>query len=317
MTQQSEKYDLDYIRSMCQKLSNWDKWGPDDEKGTINYITPEKIVQAAGLVRQGKAFSLAIPFDRNGPQRPGAGTLPRFNPIHWMIADGGDVEAGVATAADDAITMPLQSGTQWDSLAHVFFEKKMWNNRGTNLVTSLGAQKNSITNLKDKIITRGVLLDIPRYRGKPWLEAGEAIYPEDFDGAAKQQGVTIEHGDIVLIRTGQMGEVKARGSWGEYAGGPAPGLSILCAEWIHDTEIAGYATDTWGTEVIPNETKAVFQPLHRILIPYVGILMGEIFDFEELAKDCAGDGVYEFMFVAPPLTITGAVGSPVNPQAIK
>lgn len=317
MTQTQPVYDLEYIRQTAQRLSNWGKWGPDDELGTINYITPEKVVEAARLVRKGKVFSLAIPFDSNGPQRPGGQGLQRFNPIHFMLSDGGDVAFGIRQATDDAVTMPLQAATQWDSLAHVFFEGKMWNNRGPELVTTAGAKKNSITNLKDKIVSRGVLLDMPRYKGKPWLEAGEAIYPEDLDGCAEREGVRIGTGDIVLIRTGQLAEVKARGDWGDYAGGPAPGLSIRCAEWVHDKEIAGYATDTWGTEVIPNETNAVFQPLHRILIPYVGILMGEIFNLEELAEDCAQDGVYEFMFVAPPLPITGAVGSPVNPQAIK
>jgi kynurenine formamidase len=315
MTQERKAtYNLDYVRQMCQKLSNWGKWGTEDELGTMNYITPEKIIEAARLVRKGKVFCLATPFDANGPQQLGPG---RFNPIHWMLRDGGDVAAGIAAGTDDAVTMPLQCATQWDSLAHIFFEKKMYNNRGPELVTSFGAEKNSVTNYKDKIVGRGVLLDIPRYKGKPWQEAGEAIYTEDLDGCTAKVGVSIGRGDIVLIRTGQLAEVKDKGSWGNYAGGPAPGLSLSTAEWFHDREIAAYATDTWGTEVIPNETEDVRQPLHRIFIAHMGMLIGEIFDLEELAEDCAQDGVYEFMFVAPPLTITGAVGSPVNPQAIK
>ncbi len=127
----------------------------------------------------------------------------------------------------------------------------------------------------------------------------------------------IERGDIVLVRTGQIAQVRQQGSWGQYAGGPAPGLSLRCAEWLARTEVAGYATDTWGTEVLPNETPDCFQPLHCVAIVHMGMLVGEIFDLEALAADCAEDGVYEFLFVAPPLPITGAVGSPVNPQAIK
>ncbi|HXQ24436.1 MAG TPA: cyclase family protein, partial [Candidatus Acidoferrales bacterium] len=146
---------------------------------------------------------------------------------------------------------------------------------------------------------------------------GEAIYPADLDGAAAQARVAIGRGDIVLIRTGQLAQVKAEGSWGRYAGGPAPGLSLTVAEWLARNEIAGYATDTWGTEVIPNETPDVFQPLHCVAIVNMGMLVGEIFNLEELAADCAADGIYEFLFVAPPLPITGAVGSPINPQAIK
>lgn len=314
------KFTLEDVRQMAQRYSNWGKWGPDDELGTVNYITPEKIVAAARLVRQGKVFSLAIPFDAQGPQTGFAG---RVNPLHFMLQDGGDIASGAQDFipglryCDDAITMPLQCATQWDALAHIYFDGKMYNNRGPEWVTSGGARANSIDRLRRHIVTRGVLLDIPRLKGRAYLEPGEAIYPEDLDAAAEQEQVRIERGDIALIRTGQIAQVRQQGSWGQYAGGPAPGLSLRCAEWLARTEVAGYATDTWGTEVIPNETADCFQPLHCVAIVHMGMLVGEIFDLEELAADCARDGVYEFLFVAPPLPITGAVGSPVNPQAIK
>jgi len=311
---------IETVRALAQKLRNWGKWGTADELGTLNYITPEKIVAAAQLVRRGRVFSLAIPFDGNGPQ---SGFGGRHNPLHYMLQDGGDIASGAQDAipglryCDDAVTMPLQCATQWDALSHIYFDGKMYNDRGPELVTSHGARANSIDKLKDQIVSRGVLLDIPRLRGKEWLEPGEAIYPADLDGAAAKAGITVGRGDIVLIRTGQMAQVRSSGSWGHYAGGPAPGLSLTVAEWLATHEIAGYATDTWGTEVIPNETPDVFQPLHCVAIVNMGMLVGEIFNLEELAADCAGDGGYEFLFVAPPLPITGAVGSPVNPQAIK
>jgi kynurenine formamidase len=286
----------------------------------LNYLTPEKVVDAAKLVKQGKTFSLAIPFDDKGPQ---TGAFGRFNPIHFMLQDGGDIVAGAQDHlpnlryTDDAVTMPLQCATQWDALAHILYEDRMYNGYAANEITSSGAKKNGIENAKNKIITRAVLLDIPRYRKKNWLEPGEAIYPADLNGAAAMGGVSVGKGDIVLIRTGQLAQVRAEKSWGTYSGGPAPGLGVACASWLCEKQVAGYATDTWGTEVIPNETSDVFQPLHVILIVHAGMLVGEIFDFEELAEDCAKDHVYECMFVAPPLPITGAVGSPVNPQAIK
>ncbi len=316
----AQKFTMEKVREFSEKYKNWGKWGAEDELGTLNYITPEKIVEAARLVRQGKAFSLAIPFDDRGPQ---TGSFGRFNPIHFMLQDGADVAAGAQDHlpniryTDDAVTMPLQCATQWDSLAHIMFEGKMYNGYDARLVTSTGAKKNGIEKMRSKIITRGVLLDIARYKGKPWLEPGEAIYPEDLDGASAKENVRVGRGDIVLIRTGQMAQVRAEGSWGQYCGGPAPGLSLLAAPWLCEKEVAGYGMDTWGTEVIPNETEDVFQPLHIVLIVHAGMLVGEIFDLEELAEDCARDGVYEFMFVAPPLPITGAVGSPINPQAIK
>jgi kynurenine formamidase len=312
--------DISTVRALARKYRNWGKWGADDELGTLNYITPEKIVAAARLVRQGKVFSLAIPFDNKGPQTGFGG---RTNPQHFMLQDGGDVASGAQDSipglryCDDAITMPLQCATQWDALAHIYFDGRMYNDRGPEVVNSNGARANSIDKLKDKIVSRGVLLDMPRWRGKDWLDPGEAIYPADLDGAAARAQVAIERGDIVLIRTGQLAQVKSIGSWGQYAGGSAPGLSLTVADWLAQHEVAGYATDTWGTEVIPNETPDVFQPLHCVAIVNMGMLVGEIFNLEELAADCAVDGVSEFLFVAPPLPITGAVGSPINPQAIK
>lgn len=313
-------FSMDDVKALADKYKNWGRWGDDDQLGTLNYITPQKIVDASGLVKQGKVLSLAIPFDDNGPQ---TGSFGRFNPIHFMLQDGGDVSIGAQDHlpniqyTDDAVTMPLQCATQWDALAHILYRGKMYNGYEAHHINSTGAKKNGMENAKDKIVSRGVLLDIPRYKGKQWLEPGEAVYPEDLDGAATMGKVSVGTGDIVLVRTGQIGQVRADGSWGEYSGGSAPGLGVDCAQWICEHEVAGYATDTWGTEVIPNETPDIFQPLHMILIVHAGVLVGEIFDLEGLAEDCASDGVYEFLFVAPPLPITGAVGSPINPQAIK
>jgi kynurenine formamidase len=130
--------------------------------------------------------------------------------------------------------------------------------------------------------------------------------------------VTVGEGDIVLVRTGRLGAVRERGYWGdEYSGGPAPGLAISAAPFLCERHVAAIALDTWGIEVLPNETPDIFQPLHIILLVNAGIHIGEMFDLEALAADCAEDGVYEFLFVAPPLTVTGSVGSAVNPQAIK
>ena len=316
----AKQFSMDDVKALAEKYKNWGKWGADDQIGTLNYITPKKLIDASQLVKQGKVISLAIPFDDKGPQ---TGSFGRFNPIHFMLQDGGDISVGAQDHipnlqyTDDAVTMPLQCATQWDALAHILYQGKMYNGFEAREITSTGAKKNGMENAKDKIATRGVLLDIPRYKGKQWLDPGEAIYPADLDGAAEMGKVSVGTGDIVLIRTGQIGQVRAEESWGEYSGGSAPGLGVDCAAWICENEIAGYATDTWGTEVIPNETSEIFQPLHMILIVHAGMLIGEIFDLEGLADDCANDGVYEFLFVAPPLPITGAVGSPINPQAIK
>jgi kynurenine formamidase len=164
---------------------------------------------------------------------------------------------------------------------------------------------------------RGVLLDIPRTKGRNWLEPGDGITTQDLDEAAAHANVQVMEGDIVLIRTGQMAMVREQGTWGEYAGGSAPGLALDSLKWIWDHRIAALATDTWGAEVRPNETPDIFQPFHIVSIVYMGLLLGEIFDLEALSASCAQDGRYTFFFSALPLPITGAVGSPINPLAVK
>ena len=318
--------DIDTVRSLIARYSNWGRWGPADELGTLNHILPSDVVAASALVRSGRVFSLSIPVDENGPQSGGFG---RFNPIHLMIRDGNAAATGTTVrdfyggrdrwirGTDDLLILPLQSGTQWDALGHIVFDGHIYNGYDATDVGSKGAIRNDIAKTRDRIVGRGVLLDIPRARGVAWLEPGEEIHAADLDAAAAAQGVTVGRGDIVLIRTGQMAQCRADGAWGSYAGGAAPGLALDTVGWIHDHDLAAVASDTWGLEVLPNETPDVFQPLHIILIVHLGLLVGEIFDLEALADDCASDGRYEFLFTAPPLPITGGVGSPVNPLAIK
>ncbi len=309
------------VMELAEKYRNWGKWGADDQIGAMNYVTPEKVKAASQLVKKGKVFSLALPFDSSGPQ---TGAFGRTNPLHVMLQDGGDIASGAQDYlaalrfTDDAVYLVLQCATQWDALAHIYHDGKMYNGYGTDAVNSSGAQKNSITAVRDKMVTRGVLLDIARYKGKEWLDVSEPIHGNDLEACAEAQGVSVEEGDAVIVRTGRIGAVRERGSWGdEYAGGPAPGLAISTAEFLCDHHVSAIATDTWGIEVLPNETPEVFQPLHIILLVNAGVHIGEMFDTEQLAEDCAADGAYEFLFVAPPLNITGAVGSPLNPQAIK
>ena len=317
---------IDQVRDLAERCSNWGRWGADDQLGTLNHIRESDVVAASGLVRSGRVFSLAIPVDENGPQSGGFG---RFNPIHLMIRDGNAAATGTVVrdfyggrdryirGTDDLLILPLQSGTQWDALAHIVFDGHIYNGYDATDVGSKGAIRNDIAQTRDRIVGRGVLLDIPRSKGVPWLEPGEPIHAADLEACARAQGVEIGRGDIVLIRTGQMAQVRDAGAWGAYAGGDAPGLALDAAPWIFDRELAAIATDTWGAEVLPNETPDVFQPMHIILIVHMGLLVGEIFDLEALAADCAADGRYEFLFAAPPLPITGGVGSPVNPLAIK
>jgi kynurenine formamidase len=285
------------LADAAEKYKNWGKWGPDDEVGTLNYTAPEDIVAAAQLVRKGKVISLALNFDHTGPQgaRSTYPAMGRTNPIHTMIRTGTDAYSGVLDkrgiqAADDMVTMPLQCGTQWDGL-----EKT-----------------------KNKMVGRGVLLDVARYKGMESLDDGYGITNDDLYATVKKQNVMLKRGDYIIVRTGMMERCQKAGSWDGYPGGDAPGFAFETLDFVRDTELAALASDTWGCEVRPNNAEpGINQPWHWITIPIMGMTMGEIFQLKELADDCAIDKVYEFLFVAPAIPITGAVGSPVNPLAIK
>ena len=167
------------LRDASEKYKNWGKWGPNDEIGTLNYTSPDDIIAAAQLVKKGKVISLALNFDHTGPQgaKSKYPAMGRTNPIHTMIRTGTDAYSGVLDkrgirAADDMVTMPLQCGTQWDGLGHVFYEQWMWNGYDCREVTSAGAQKCGIEKTKNKMVGRGVLLDVARYKGVDSLDDG-------------------------------------------------------------------------------------------------------------------------------------------------
>ncbi len=312
------------VQKAAERCKNWGRWGPNDEIGTLNFTSPEDIVAAAQLVKKGKVISLALNFDERGPQsgKTNYPALGRFNPIHVMTRTGTDAYSGVLDhrgirGTDDLVILGLQSGTQWDGLGHILYEDTMWNGYDCRNITSGGAQKAGIQKTKEKMVGRGVLLDVAKAMGKKWLPDGYAITREILDYTAQKQGVEVRRGDYVLVHTGHIERCFNSKSWDGYPGGDAPGFAFETVDWFYAKEVAAVATDTWGAEVRPNETKDTTQPWHWIVIPIMGLTVGEIFYLADLAADCAQDKVYEFMFVAPALPITGAVGSPVNPLAIK
>jgi kynurenine formamidase len=310
------------LHKLALGVRNWGRWGPTDEIGTLNFITPEAIARASRLVTMGKVFALGIPLQREGPQ---SGTRQRFNPIHSMFRDGGDqprtpaeVEAMQGYGgSDDWIVMPLQCATQWDSLAHIFYEGKMWNGYDATLVTSSGAAKNSIDKTSNKIVGRGVLLDVARWKRVRALDAGYAITVDDLEATAAAEGVQVERGDILLVRTGHMTRYLDRDDWHYFDLDPFPGVSVHTALWMYEKEIAAVASDNYAVEVRPSEIIGFRNPFHVCAIPNMGLTLGEIFYLEELAEDCVADGRYSFFLVAPPLPVTHAVGTPINPYALK
>ena len=311
------------IAAAVQRCSNWGRWGADDVLGTLNFLTEDKRVEGARLVRRGVSFSLAQSFDMDGPQK---GWRRRTNPVHTMLDTGTDAERGVQGfphglgGADDVIAMPLQASTQWDGLGHIFDHGMAWNGRRAgDVVTSDGDKVTGIQTAAAHITGRGVLLDVGRAIGTDGeLPDGFAITTEHLQATIEAQGESarVGRGDLLLVRTGRLARARREG-WGDYAGGDSPGLSFTTADWLHGTEIAGIATDTWGFEVRPNEFDVAFQPLHQVCIPNIGLFLGEMWDLDALAADCAADGVWDFFLTAAPLPVTGAVGAPVNPIAVK
>ena len=201
-----DRFTLADLRCAADRYCNWGKWGPNDEYGTLNYITPEDVINAGKLIKKGKTFALGLNFDRFGPQKNAWGN--RFNPIHLMLATGTDAVSGRQDSmkihyADDMISMPLQCGTQWDALGQLF-DEQMWNGYDARLVDADGAQRCGIEKVKDKMVGRGVLLDVARYLKLDYLEDGTAITIEDLEATARSQKVEIRRGDFVIFRTGQM-----------------------------------------------------------------------------------------------------------------
>ncbi len=299
------------------RLSNWGRWGKDDQRGAANLISPERVVEAAKLIRTGRVISLAIPLDSKGPHSP-----TRSSPAHLMVATGADYVAGAPTDpkmptrfADDYIFMPLQGSTQWDALSHAWYGETLYNGVHESQVRSTGAQRLGIDNIAESMVGRGVLIDVVAYKGGR-LPLGTAITRADLEGALRRQKTQVRTGDIVLVRTGfvpgfyALQDDRARY---EYVRGPAQGLGEDVLPWLYERGIAGIAADNIALEVLPTQGRGLHGPVLRDL----GVYIGEIWWLEDLARACAEDGRYEFFLAAQPLRIPGAVGSPLNPVAIK
>lgn len=305
------------FEELAARVRNWGRWGDDDQRGTVNLVTDEVVAAAAATVRRGARFSLALPLSEDGPQ---AGLVPgRDNPRRTMIAVndpmglGGDDAAGYR-ASDDKVEMGLQAATHWDALAHVSYAGRIYNGRPAEVVDEHGAGACGIDRV-GPLVTRGVLLDLPRALGLERLDPGHGVTPSELDAAADAAGVDIRPGDAVLVRTGQIQHLHA-GDRIAYAF-PSAGLTMACAAWFHDRDVAAVATDNLTLEVYPGEHDDLALPVHLLHLVEMGLLQGQNFDLEELAADCADDGRHAFLLSAPPEPFVRALGAPVHPVAVK
>lgn len=304
------------FKEMGARLSNWGRWGADDERGTLNHLAPEDVRAAAAGVRLGERFELSMPLAKNGPHHQGRKGV-RVNPVHLMGVLPGDIDLGDGVdVADDYVVMPLQAATQWDGLGHVGYDGRLYNDVPTSAISAIrGAERNGIEATLPGFTGRGVLLDLPRLHGLNRLPADHAVTPEELDACEEAQGVRVRRGDAVLVRTGWLAHGQEHGwdGWLEVE----PGLTLDCAEWLHEREVCNVAADNWGVEVAPFREADGVLALHCVLIRDMGMMLGEMWHLDELALACAADGRWDFLLSAPVLRVTGAVGSPVSPVVVR
>ena len=300
-----------------QSLSNWGRWGDDDQLGTLNFLSPEKVKQAASLVQDGVTVSCArtVTF-QSEPDIP----VP---PIHYMVesgegwASGDKVTNRTAQGSSDFFGMVFHgfSITHVDSLAHFFWEGKMYNGRPAHLIsTGMGATVESIELAKDGIVSRGVLVDVPRIRGVDWLERGEGVMPDDILAAEEQCGFKIEEGDVLLVRTGQLHRRNVEGPVNPREVG-STACQAACLPLFHERGIAMLGSDT-GNDVMPTGYPNLSNPIHQVGIAGMGLWILDNANLEELAAACSERNRWEFMLSIGPLRLSNTTGSPVNPLAI-
>jgi kynurenine formamidase len=301
------------FRVVGERVRSWGRWGDADERGTANLITDDHVAGAARLIRSGRVFELGIAIDAATPQPGGL----RTRPMRLMAETGEDQDfPGGFHYADDYVFLALQAATQWDALAHVYYDDRLYNGFSADSLTPHGARHCAIDRLGPGPVGRGVLLDLPRTQGVDWLTTQQVVTPDDLDQAGRRQGVAVNPGDILLVRTGWRRRYLAEGAVREVMT-REPGLGMACAEWLRDHDVAALGCDNWGVEVVPPESRDLMLPLHLVLIRDLGLTIGEMFDLEALAEDCVADGRFEFFFCGQALKFTGGVGSPLNPLAIK
>lgn len=301
------------VREFFTTLSNWGKWGPNDQLGALNYITAGKRSRAAAEVRDGQSVSMSLPLaTRPAPDNPTPVT-------HLMIQTGARGESGgmvdAPYSADYfAIASHGLANTHLDALCHVFNQGKMYNGYPASDVTVQGARNGAIDALKDGIVSRGVLIDVPRLKGRDWLEPGEEISREDLEAAEKAGNFRVEEGDILFVRTGRHVRQRAKGPWNSFKEGLA-GLGAACLPWLHERKVALLGCDG-VSDVLPSGFPKVTMPIHTVTIVTMGIHLIDNCQLDSVSEACATRSRWTFLCTIAPLVLTRGTASPVNPLAI-
>ena len=281
------------------------RWGANDQRGAANRLTPAKVLEAKSLITKGAVYQLGRVYEVG---------MPLFGSRHYSLKIPYAFPMpgkNQAVYHDDIISGELaQIGTQFDGLGHVGIGELFYNgNKRSEFATADGFKKLGVENV-GPIVTRGVLIDVAKFKGVPSLNAPYAISVADLTGALQRQKVEIRPGDVVLIHTGWGGLwMKDNAKFGA----SSPGISVAAGEWLASKEVVVVGSDNWGVEAFPSQDPNVSAPVHQLLLAKNGIYLHENLATEVLARD----NVYEFAYVFPPLRLKGATGSPGNPIAIR
>ena len=298
---------------LFERVSNWGRWGSDDERGTLNYLTPEHVRVGAALVKSGRTVSLSLPINTvAGPDNP-------HPSVHYMVRTH-DIhpEHGEPQFAGDFLGSELHGDcrTHIDALCHVAYKGKLYNGKSPTTVTSRGATSMDITTYAHGIVGRGVLLDIPRFRKVSWLEPGEAVTADEIEAAERFEGVRLDEGDIFLFRTGHHRRRLELGSWNNGCEGEGQaGLHVNAMILLHERKVAAFLPDGDG-ETVPSNVEGIPYPIHALQIASMGMACADSLQFEELVKVCEEENRWTFMVVAAPLRLPRGTGSLFNPIAI-
>ncbi len=288
-----------------ETLSNWGRWGADDQLGTINLITPQSRLQAIKLVKKGISVSMARDVEKIAAE-------DNPSPFQHTMNNVGLNNPGQFVSDTYKVSYHGYAHSHMDSLCHMAYKGKMYNGFLQAEVVTSGAPTLAVTNYKQGIFARGVLMDIPRLKGVDFLEPGTPIYPEDLDAWEKQAGLKVEKGDIVLIRTGRWNRRDKQGAWN--ASQKTAGLHASCAKWLKDRDVIILGSDA-GSDVKPSLVEGAEQPIHQLVIIAMGMPIFDNLDLEALSEQSGSLKSWEFLVTAAPLAVQGGTGSPFNPIA--
>jgi kynurenine formamidase len=306
---------LSAFDEIFEAVKNWNHWGADDERGTLNYLTPDKIAAAASLVRRGRTVSMAIPINKlAGPDNPNP-AIHLMSLLHDVPIGGNGLSFGMCFLG---MASHGDCHTHIDALNHVGYRGQLYNGKPVSLLTSRGSDWGNITAYANGIVGRGVLLDVPRHRGVPWLEPGEAVTRSELDSIEHEQGVRLGEGDILVFRTGHHARRLTLGPWNnDYppTGEGKAGLHVDAVPWMHERHLSAFLPDGDG-ETVPSNVEGIPYPIHALQLTAMGMCISDSLNLEDLAKVCLEEGRWEFLVVGLPLRLPGATGTPWNPIAI-